>query len=55
MPLIRFDLGEGRTVQEITNLLDAAHRALVSAFGIPLIRPTETFGFVVETFKACQT
>jgi hypothetical protein len=36
MPLVRFDLIQGRTTQEITGLLDAAHRALVTAFEIPL-------------------
>lgn len=35
MPLVRFDLIQGRTPQEISRLLDAAHRALVAAFGIP--------------------
>jgi phenylpyruvate tautomerase PptA (4-oxalocrotonate tautomerase family) len=35
MPLIKFDLIEGRSPQEITGLLEATHRALVSAFGIP--------------------
>ena len=36
MPLLRFDLIEGRTPQEITALLDATHRALVMAFAIPV-------------------
>jgi phenylpyruvate tautomerase PptA (4-oxalocrotonate tautomerase family) len=35
MPLIRFDLIEGRSPDEITALLDAAHRAMVSAFDVP--------------------
>jgi hypothetical protein len=35
MPLIKFDLIEGRGPQEIQGLLDATHRALVSSFGIP--------------------
>jgi hypothetical protein len=35
MPLVRFDLIQGRTPQEISRLLDAAHRALVAAFAIP--------------------
>ena len=35
MPLIRLDLIEGRNEAEIASLLDASHRALVSAFGIP--------------------
>jgi hypothetical protein len=35
MPLVKFDLIEGRSPQEIQNLLDATHRALVSSFGIP--------------------
>jgi hypothetical protein len=35
MPLIRFDIIEGRTDAEITNLLDAAHRAVLTAFAVP--------------------
>jgi hypothetical protein len=36
MPLVRFDLLEGRSATELTVLLDATHRALISAFGIPV-------------------
>ncbi|MFL1874267.1 tautomerase family protein [Hansschlegelia beijingensis] len=35
MPLLRFDLIEGRTEAEIETLLDAAHRAMLEAFGVP--------------------
>ncbi|HVI28481.1 tautomerase family protein [Hansschlegelia sp.] len=35
MPLLRFDLIEGRTDAEIETLLDAAHRAMLDAFGVP--------------------
>ena len=35
MPLVRLDLIEGRNEAEIASLLDASHRALVSASGIP--------------------
>ena len=35
MPLIRFDIIEGRTDAEITTLLDAAHRAVLTAFAVP--------------------
>lgn len=35
MPLIRFDLIEGRDKKELGALLDAAHRAVVKAFGVP--------------------
>jgi hypothetical protein len=35
MPLVRFDLVRGRDPQEIADLLDATHRVLVLAFGIP--------------------
>jgi hypothetical protein len=35
MPLIRIDAYEGRSPEEITALLDAAHRAMLSAFGVP--------------------
>jgi phenylpyruvate tautomerase PptA (4-oxalocrotonate tautomerase family) len=35
MPLLRFDLIEGRDEQAIKTLLDAAHRAVVNALGSP--------------------
>lgn len=35
MPLIRFDLIEGRDEKSLRNLLDASHRAMVKAFGVP--------------------
>ncbi|WHY99946.1 tautomerase family protein [Peribacillus simplex] len=35
MPLIRFDLIEGRDKDSLKNLLDAAHRAVVIAFDVP--------------------
>jgi phenylpyruvate tautomerase PptA (4-oxalocrotonate tautomerase family) len=35
MPLIRFDMIEGRSDEEIAAILDAAHRATVSAFEVP--------------------
>ncbi|KZD20477.1 tautomerase family protein [Tardiphaga robiniae] len=35
MPLLRFNMIEGRTDAEIACLLDAAHAAVVSAFGVP--------------------
>ncbi len=35
MPLMRFDLIEGRSPEELKTLLDAAHRAMVRAFGVP--------------------
>ena len=35
MPLLRFDLIEGRTDAELANLLDAAHRAMLAAFKVP--------------------
>lgn len=35
MPLLRFDLIEGRSKSELTALLDAAHRAMLAAFGVP--------------------
>jgi phenylpyruvate tautomerase PptA (4-oxalocrotonate tautomerase family) len=35
MPLVRLDLIEGRNAAEIASLLDASHRAIVSAFGTP--------------------
>jgi len=35
MPLIRFDVVEGRNDNEIKDLLDAAHCAVLSAFHVP--------------------
>ena len=35
MPLLRFDLIEGRTDAEMKALLDAAHRAMLAAFEVP--------------------
>ena len=35
MPLLRFDLIEGRSDAELKALLDAAHRAMLSAFKVP--------------------
>lgn len=35
MPLLKFDVIEGRDEQSLKNLLDAAHRAMLEAFGVP--------------------
>lgn len=35
MPLLRFDLYEGRTDAELKALLDAVHRAMVDSFKVP--------------------
>ena len=35
MPMIRFDVIEGRTDEEIRKLLDAAHRAVLTSFSVP--------------------
>ncbi len=35
MPLLRFDLIEGRSPDELKTLLDAAHRAMLAAFKVP--------------------
>ena len=35
MPLLRFNLVAGRTDGELKSLLDAAHRAIVEALGVP--------------------
>ncbi|MDR4949440.1 tautomerase family protein [Neobacillus cucumis] len=35
MPLVRFDLIEGRDQAALKRLLDASHRAVVKAFGVP--------------------
>ena len=36
MPLIHIDLIEGRSDAELKTLLDAAHRAVIAAFGVPI-------------------
>jgi phenylpyruvate tautomerase PptA (4-oxalocrotonate tautomerase family) len=36
MPFVRVDAYEGRSKEEVKNLLDAIHRAVLSAFGVPL-------------------
>jgi phenylpyruvate tautomerase PptA (4-oxalocrotonate tautomerase family) len=36
MPFVRVDAYEGRSKEEVKSLLDAIHRALLSAFGVPL-------------------
>lgn len=35
MPLLQFDIIQGRSESEIKTLLDAAHRAVLSAFKVP--------------------
>lgn len=35
MPLLRFNMFEGRTEAELRRLLDAAHSAVVTAFAVP--------------------
>ncbi|RDZ13831.1 tautomerase family protein [Priestia megaterium] len=35
MPLLRFDIIEGRDEKELKTLLDATHRAMLEAFGVP--------------------
>ena len=36
MPLLRFDIIEGRTEEELKNLLDAVHCAMLKAFEVPV-------------------
>jgi len=36
MPLVRIDAVEGRSKQQVRDVLDATHRAVVAAFGVPL-------------------
>jgi phenylpyruvate tautomerase PptA (4-oxalocrotonate tautomerase family) len=45
MPLIRFDLLEGRTEAELKTLLDAAHEAMLEAFRVP---PGDRYQIVTE-------
>lgn len=35
MPLLRFDVIEGRSKEELKKLLDTCHEAMVDAFGVP--------------------
>ena len=35
MPHLRFDLIEGRSEHELKTLLDAAHKSILAAFGVP--------------------
>ncbi|MEO1543022.1 MAG: tautomerase family protein [Pseudomonadota bacterium] len=35
MPLLRFDIYEGRTDAELKDMLDAVHRAMLAAFKVP--------------------
>jgi hypothetical protein len=54
MPLMRFDLVKGRSKEEVKTLLDAAHRAMVSSFGVPqrdryqIVSEHEESHFIVE-------
>jgi phenylpyruvate tautomerase PptA (4-oxalocrotonate tautomerase family) len=36
MPILRFDMIEGRDEKSIKKLLDAAHEAVLKAFGVPI-------------------
>lgn len=36
MPMLKFDLIEGRTDEQVRTLLDAAHQAMVQAFDVPV-------------------
>lgn len=36
MPFLRVDAYEGRSKEQVRELLDAIHRAILSAFGVPL-------------------
>ena len=36
MPFLRVDAYEGRSNEQVKELLDAIHRAILSAFGVPL-------------------
>ena len=45
MPLMRFDVLQGRSKDELTALLDAAHRAMLTAFKVP---PRDRYQIVHE-------
>jgi phenylpyruvate tautomerase PptA (4-oxalocrotonate tautomerase family) len=36
MPFLRVDAYEGRNKEQVKELLDAIHRAILSAFGVPV-------------------
>lgn len=36
MPMLRFDVYEGRTDAELKKMLDAVHRAMVAAYKVPM-------------------
>ncbi|TCG03386.1 tautomerase family protein [Paraburkholderia steynii] len=36
MPMLKFDLIQGRTDEQVRNLLDATHEAMVQAFNVPV-------------------
>lgn len=45
MPLMRFDVVQGRSPEQLATLLDAAHRAMLSAFEVP---PRDRYQIVHE-------
>jgi len=54
MPLVRIDAMEGRGKREIKDLLDAVHRAVLSAFNVPqrdryqIYHPHPESSFIVD-------
>ncbi|WEF26631.1 tautomerase family protein [Klebsiella aerogenes] len=54
MPLLTFDLIEGRTEEEVRTLLDAAHRAVLHAFNVPtrdryqIVHENKPYQMVIE-------
>ena len=50
MPLLQFDVIQGRSESEMRTLLDAAHRAVLAAFKVPA---RDRYQIVHEN-KACQ-
>lgn len=54
MPLLQFDLIEGRSEREVKTLLDAAHRAVLTAFRVPerdryqIVRENKRYQMVFE-------
>lgn len=49
MPLIRFDLLEGRSETELVAILDTAHQAVLDAFHVP---PRDRYQIIYEHKKA---
>ena len=55
MPLIRIDALAGRSPEQIKTLLDAAHRAILSAFKVPERDRYQVYQEHPEATSSCKT